>query len=107
MRIATTKIDPEIEQQRKYIIDEIYSTEKTYVTSLKTCIDVYYTNLINQETPIIDMKDVNTLFFSFLQIHQIGEEVMKNLDELKKSGKLYTTLSSAFTKMMEIALELA
>ncbi|EKE42622.1 hypothetical protein ENUP19_0047G0015 [Entamoeba nuttalli] len=97
---CSTIADPKESAHRTHIVDEIYATEESYVNSLEQCITSYQQPLMNDNPPIIDGRDVMTMFLHFHEIIAVNSMLMEKLKEFKKRGTLYTNTGGAFIKFV-------
>ncbi|EKE40030.1 Rho guanine nucleotide exchange factor, putative, partial [Entamoeba nuttalli P19] len=81
--------------KRFHIIQEMYTTEKTYVESMKQCLDVMFP-FFQQNLP----EDVDILFSNFKDVYEIHTRLFKKISERWLSQK-----EEAFVSIADIFIE--
>ncbi|ELP93399.1 Rho/RAC guanine nucleotide exchange factor, putative [Entamoeba invadens IP1] len=97
---CSTITDPKESNHRKHIVDEIFSTEVSYVKSLEDCITYFQKPLMEENPPTIVGGDVMILFLHFQQIISVNSVLVEKLKEVQTRGTLYTNLGGAFIKFI-------
>ncbi|EDR27611.1 Rho/RAC guanine nucleotide exchange factor, putative [Entamoeba dispar SAW760] len=88
------------EDYRERIVNEMFDTEKSYVSSMETCIKGYYDPLIQSGHSVAPADKVNAVFLHFQSVLSINKELLKNMTELKEKGELSTKLGEAFSQFI-------
>lgn len=100
MRANLTIQDAGMDKKRRHIIDEIYSTEESYVKSLQVCVSSFQTPLLTESPTVVSEKDVLTMFLHFQEIIAVNSMLLQNLQDMKKRGMMYTNTGGAFIQIV-------
>jgi hypothetical protein len=86
--------------RREKIIDEILSTEKDYIDSLRLLNELYfiplkYASRLKSEV-VIPKEDLNKIFYGFYTIFELNKTFEQELQALKHNNTLYLKLGQVF-----------
>ncbi|KAL7717006.1 RhoGEF domain-containing protein [Entamoeba marina] len=93
--LETSPVHPNSKRER--IVKEIYDTEVSYVTSLRTCEVCYHQKMLQSPSPF-KIDDVQSIFNSFDQILQCNQEFITLLVTAMKQDQLDSTIGQIFFK---------
>ncbi|KAL7714471.1 Rho guanine nucleotide exchange factor [Entamoeba marina] len=85
---------------RERVVNEIYDTEFSYVSSMEHCCIGYYIPLTTSENIKIPLDIVNTIFLHFSSVLNINKVFLENMTIMKKEGTLSTELGAAFNQFV-------
>lgn len=91
---ATSHINEPMTSKRLYVVNEIVSTEETYVKILNTVIELYVTPLENNN--IITPEDMKVLFCNIKEILEGAEVLAQKLRERLKEFEVVDTICDVF-----------
>ena len=81
-----------MDDKRALVVDEILSTERSYVKNLRIVIEVFDKPLRQLEQSgkgkILDTAELHALFANLEEIFVVNEELERNLKEARKSDNV-------------------
>ena len=80
------------------IVNEIYSTEESYVQCLSQCLEYYHKPFLTCEE--LDEKLRTQIFFSLPEIHTTSSAFLKEMEEHKIKGELTSQIGKIFKKFL-------
>ena len=91
--------DFKINKKRKFVVQELYNTEKTYIKTLETIIQNYKYPLENME--IISQETIGNIFSNIESIHQLQCKFLQHLEEMINDYNEDLLISKAFENLKE------
>ncbi|ELP84638.1 Rho/RAC guanine nucleotide exchange factor, putative [Entamoeba invadens IP1] len=85
--------------QRERIVDEIYTTEQSYVSSMDRCVE-FYKKRLEQSPSLISREDVGIIFEHFEEILAINKQFARILEDSFKKGELPYKVGEIFKKFI-------
>eukprot|EP01105_Mastigella_eilhardi_P002739 TRINITY_DN1350_c3_g1_i1.p1 TRINITY_DN1350_c3_g1~~TRINITY_DN1350_c3_g1_i1.p1 ORF type:complete len:717 (+),score=185.48 TRINITY_DN1350_c3_g1_i1:47-2197(+) len=88
-----------IEEHRNRVVNEILSSEKTYVEQLECCVDVFLTPLRGRPD-VVAPDAVETIFSNIEAVLQVNHQLMADLEERLKDWGPTHLLGDLFLKLI-------
>lgn len=83
--------------QRQRVVDEIYTTEEFYITSLQYCKEYFYTNMKSEKyKSVIKGSVVDEIFDHFDEVLEVNTRFYMALRTLKERDQLETQIGKTF-----------
>ncbi|ELP91100.1 Rho/RAC guanine nucleotide exchange factor, putative [Entamoeba invadens IP1] len=85
--------------KRDKILEEIYTTEVSYLRSLQTCQAIYYDDMTSRIPPIVKQKDVEEMFLHLDDIISVSSNLVNLFESARKEGSYPHTIGNIFIQV--------